>query len=179
MRVRYPAIVLAACSLAAPCAHAREAEIRLTWNEARTVIDHIEPRSRLHVWSGADGKTRSKGKLVAITETEVTIENRNGATSLDREHVHSIKVFPARTHAYGNRKTVAILSVPIACGSFLFTWAAVLGISDSDTITVPKILASIGGMLAVPVAVWQLARRADRGSIRIILKDTAAGRPAD
>lgn len=121
---------------------------------------------------------RIKGRLAGITDAGLSIEKRRGAMFVARSDVQSIKLFPSRTHNYGNRRTAAILSAPIAFGSFFGSWmlCVLAGGVNGDEIcndAGPVTLAS-GSMVAVPWAIWRLARRADRGSIRIIFDKTTA-----
>lgn len=165
--------LLTTCLLAMSQASARELAITLDWNDDRTVIDHIEPRSKTRVWTGADGRQRHKGRLGGITTTGLVVLKSKTATSLESADVHSIKVFPSKTHNRGNRRMIAVLSAPIACGSSFASWILCLiaGGPNGDELctNAGPVMLIFGSMIAVPWTLWRVARGADRGAIRIIL----------
>lgn len=166
-------VVLTTCLLAMSHATARAPAISLDWNDARTAIDHKEPRSKTRGWTGADGRQRHKGRLGGTTTTELGVLKPETVTSLKRGDVHSIKVFPSKTHNRGNRRVIAVLSAPIACGSSFASWILCLiagGPSGDELCTNARPVKLIfGSIIAVPWTLWRVARRADRGAIRIIL----------
>lgn len=170
-------IVIVAFLLLVPEARPRTVAIPLDWNEMRTVIDHADPRRKVRVWTGADGKKRIGGRLARISSTELEIDKGRESVSLKRREVHSIKLFPSKTHNRGHRRMVAIFSVPIAIGAFFGTMlSSVLVGGYPEGPGSGWAVYHVGAMLGVPWALWQLARKADRGSILIILnKGTATG----
>lgn len=167
---------IAACLAAQVPVWAGEISIRLKWDEARTVIAHIEPRSKVRTWTGTGGRTRVNGWLDRITDTGMTIRTRGGPVTVERARVHSIKVFPAKTHNMRNRKGMAIWIAPVAVGSYWLTLAAVWLTTGSDTIGADKVVPPALAAFAGPWTAWRLARRADRGSIRIVLDHGGKGK---
>ena len=164
------AIALAIGLLVAPPARAGTQMVRLGWDEMRTVVDHADPRRMVRVWVGAGGQERIKGRLAGITNAGLRIEKRQGSVSVRRGDIHSVKLFPRRTHNRGNRRAVAILSGPIVIGAFFGTMlSSVLVGGYPESPGAVWGVYHVGAMFAVPWAIWRLARRADRGSILIIL----------
>ena len=151
-------------------ASASTLEIRLNWEEVRTVLAHASVRPRVRVRTTDLPDRAIRARLTGITGKGLTLWRGREQVAVLREDVASVRVFPARTHIRRNRAIAVILAVPIGIGAYVGTivLAAVStgGIPEGGYKIGPS-LGFIAAGAAVPLLVYRKARNMDRGSILI------------
>ena len=165
--------LLAGCLISLSQAQAGTVVMELSWDEMQATVNDGDFFHKVQVQTSTDPRSRVKGLLTAITETDIAIRNQRGPVILGRSNVHSIRLVPRKTVNRKNRNRAAILAVPVGIGTTFGTWLggclAVGGCPEST----PKagLVGIVGAAVTVPYLIYRLAWRKDRGAVRIILKN--------
>ena len=158
---KHATVILSAFLLAPSQAHAAPLRLNLDWTEMRAVVRHADLSPKITVRTGADGKGRVKGRLVGVEEDGVVLKKSGKRISVRRDNVCMIRLMPAKGHKYRWRTVAGIAALPIGLGSYVLGFWPYGGTPEGHPLD--KTAVAVGHAIAIPVAVYQLARRADRG----------------
>ena len=164
-------LAITVCAYAYPPERAaREGRVvHATWSQIQTMIRSGSYRPVAIVRTGPDGKQRSKARLESpsikhVPESEegisISILPSKGSVPLPRSDVYSIRFTPIKNKAKW-RTPAALVAVPIGLGAYLLSFLPWGGIPESPD--VGKTGFALSAAVALPVAVYMLAQRADRG----------------
>ena len=180
-------LLAAALLLAVPAASAKTVSVEVPWEKARTII--AEGDFLPKIWVELHSSERLKGKLIEATGTGLRLvrlryetkiaksgsgrrqsarrfERQDTETLIERKEIRTIRLRPRKATRYKYRllgllgaiSAVAISAVAIPGGFFG---------------------GYLGGVLAWPVSYWfnKLGARADRGTVLIVLDESAPDSP--
>lgn len=170
------AIALAALALAASAwpARAEHVVVRLGWDGARTTLSNGHFRDKVRVWRHADASKPLRGKLVEVTQSGIKLARKRAETLIDRAEVRSIRVVPTKGRPKGHRIAAMIGAVPAGIGASLATLyvgcVAVDGCGEGGLSDRDGAVGIVAAGIALPVWIYMRARRADRGSILLVLE---------
>ena len=146
---------------------------RARWKETRALLAQPDYRPSLQIQLKSNKKM--KGTVSGTTAAGLKLKRRGSETFIERTQVHSIKLVPRKASGHRNRILALVGGVPAGLGAGLGVWrvgcAAVGGCGDPAN---PIGAAGFYAVLvAVPVIVYRIAARADRGALLIILDESA------
>ena len=148
--------------------------VKAGWKETRTTL--AQPDFRLKLQIQLKSNKKMKGVVSGITSAGLRLERNGSETFIERTEIHSIRLVPRKASSHRNRVLALVGGVPAGLGAALGTWhvgCAVVGGCGKP----PDPVGSAGFyavMVAVPVLLYRLAARADRGALLIILDESVA-----
>ena len=154
---------------------AKPVEVEMGWDDMRTAVNHSDFLPNARVRTGPDGSSQVKGRLGRITESGLTIVRNRRPTFFDRDEVHSVRLVPRKASTRRHRQAAAIAAPLIgagACSGFLVLTCWTANACMEGLSSPPRLAFHVGAlMIGVPYLVYRLAKRADRGSIVIVLQN--------
>ena len=156
--------------LAAIPASAKPTVITLEWSEFREMAEHIRFRKKVTVFTGAEGRDQIRMKLAGVSDSGITLAKKALRIAIDREDVHSVRMSPRWGNPLKWRLIAGALAFP------LWFVGMNLGLMIPDGIPAGRWYNSDHApqgftvSLALPMAVYLLAQRADRRNGAIIFK---------
>jgi hypothetical protein len=168
MMIRALLAVLAACLLPAPAARAESVTVRAVWDDLRMTVDHGEFLPEVTVRTGPSRSGQFKGKLVDVSDSGITLEQRRGSRFIKRADVRSVRLVPAKGYRRGWRNVAKIVALPVGFASF-FGGCLLLGGCGEAPWNAGEIATTFGMGVGVPYVIYQLARRADRRAAAVVV----------
>ena len=190
-----PALLVAAV-LAVPAASAETVVVQTGWGKARTMLAQGDYRPKIRV--ELQSSERLKGKLVGTTdaglrlmrlryETKITksgsgrrqsarrFERQDTETLIERKEIRTIRLRPRKTTRYKYRLIGVLAGIPAGFfGGFVGGVLACGGnIESSRCKGAAFITGFIATLIAVPYGFYKLGARADRGTVLIVLDESA------
>jgi len=146
---------------------------RARWKETRALLAQPDYRPSLQIQ--LKSSKNMKGTVSGTTTAGLKLKRRGSETFIERTQIRSIKLVPRKASGHRNRILALVGGVPAGLGAGLGVWragcAAVGGCGDPAN---PIGAAGFYAVLvAVPVIVYRIAARADRGALLIILDESA------
>ncbi len=146
---------------------------RARWKETRALL--AQPGYRPSLQIQLKSSKNMKGSVSGTTTAGLKLKRRGSETFIERTQIRSIKLVPRKASGHRNRILALVGGVPAGLGAGLGVWrvgcAAVGGCGDPAN---PIGAAGFYAVLvAVPVIVYRIAARADRGALLIILDESA------
>ena len=176
------ALLLAAALLAVPAASAKTVSVEVPWEKARTII--AEGDFLPKIWVELHSSERLKGKLIEATGTGLRLvrlryetkiaksgsgrrqsarrfERQDTETLIERKEIRTIRLRPRKTTRYKYRLLGLLGGIP------------------PGAISVGFFGGYLGSVLAWAVSYWfyKLGARADRGTVLIVLDESAPDAP--
>ena len=149
--------------------------VRAGWREASSMLAQPDFRPKLQIQLKSNNK-KVKGSVSEATTAGLRLERNGAETLVERAEIHSIRLVPRKASGRRNRILALVGGVPAGLGAALAAWyvgcTAVGGCGEP-----PDPVGSAGFyavMVAVPVMLYRLAARADRGELLIILDESVA-----
>ena len=146
---------------------------RARWKETRALLTQPDYRPSLQIQ--LKSSTNMKGTVSGTTTAGLKLKRKGSETFIERTQIRSIKLVPRKASGHRNRILALVGGVPAGLGAGLGVWrvgcAAVGGCGDP-----PNPIGAAGFyavLVAVPVIVYRIAARADRGALLIILDESA------
>lgn len=177
MRCNSLVVAFAVCLATTQPAFAKQVVMLSDWDEARSVMAHGDFLSKVRVWKKTGKQMQVKGRLLEVTSTGLRIALYRSETFIGQDELHWIRLVPRKGSSRRNRNLAAAFAAPAGIGACIVTYVfgclAVGGCKESGPSAV-GLVGIFGSMIAVPVALYRLGRRADRGSVLIVLRETAA-----
>ena len=148
--------------------------VRAGWKETSAMLAQPDFRPRLRIQLKSNKKMN--GAVSGTTTAGLRLEQKGAETFIERTEIHSIKLVPRKASGHRNRVLALAGGVPAGLGAGLGAWHVgctfVGGCGEP-----PDPVGSAGFyavMVAVPVMLYRLAARADRGALLIILDESVA-----
>ena len=143
---------------------ARPTILRLEWNEFQAVADNANFRQMVTVWTGPRGTGRVRGKLEAVTETELVLQKGMDQARINRLAVHSVRLSRKKGNPFRWRAVACIVLAPL--------WFAGMNVGLMIPGGIPEGRwwknrhAPQGWLMsiALPAGIYLLALRADKGN---------------
>ena len=159
---------------------ARTIVVRAGWRETCAILAQPEFRPNLQIQLKSN--QRMKGHVSGTTAAGLTLERNGTATLIERTAIHSIRLIPRKPRGHRYRMLALAGGVPAGLGAALGFWH--IGCSVAGGCDDPPHPAGSAGfyavLVAVPVLLYRLAARADRGAFLIVLDESVArGSPAE
>ena len=190
------ALLLVAALLAVPAASAKTVSVEVPWEKARTII--AEGDFRPKIWVELQSSERLKGKLIEATGTGLRLvrlryetkiaksgspsgrrqsarrfERQDTETLIERKEIRTIRLRPRKTTRTKYRLLGLLAGIPAGFGAGLFLGVVACG-GDLDTCNVAAAnTALFATLIAVPYWLYQRGARADRGTVLIVLDESA------
>lgn len=145
---------------------------RARWKEASALLAQPDYRPSLQIQ--LKSSKNMKGTVSGTTTAGLKLKRKGSETFIERTQIRSIKLVPRKASGHRNRILALVGGVPAGLGAGLGVWrvgcAAVGGCGDP-----PNPIGAAGFyavLVAVPVIVYRIAARADRGALLIILDES-------
>ena len=153
--------------------------LHLQWNELQVVAESENFRERVTVRTGQDGTGRVRGKLEAITDASLILQNRAGQTAIDRAAVHSVRLGRKRGNPFRMRIVGAALMFPMWFVGLHLGLSIPGGIPEGRWWKMSRTPQGLAASAALPAGIYWLTQRADRkaGSIIVELKRGKEAQP--
>ena len=193
-------LLAAALLLAVPAASAKTVSVEVPWEKARTIIAEGDFRPKIRV--ELQSSERLKGKLVGTTdaglrlvrlryETKIAksgngrrqsarrFERQDPETLIERKEIRTIRLRPRKTTRTKYRLLGLLAGIPAGFfGGFVGGVLACGGdIESSRCKDAAFITGFIATAIAVPYGFYKLGARADRGTVLIVLDESAPDAP--
>lgn len=153
---------------------AKTLTVRAGWEETSAILAQPDYRPTLQIRLKSNKKL--KGAVSGTTATGLTFERRGAETLIERTEIHSIKLVPRKASGHRNRVLALAGGIPAGLGASLGAWN--IGCSIVGGCEEPPNPVGAAGfyavLVAVPVLLYRLATRADRGALLIILDENVA-----
>ena len=196
------ALLLAAALLAVPAASAKTVSVEVPWEKARTIIAEGDFRPKIRV--ELQSSERLKGKLIEATGTGLRLvrlryetkiaksgspsgrrqsarrfERQDTETLIERKEIRTIRLRPRKTTRNKYRRLGLLAGIPAGFfGGFVGGVLACGGdIESSRCKDAAFITGFIATLIAVPYGFYKLGARADRGTVLIVLDESAPDSP--
>ena len=196
------ALLLVAALLAVPAASAKTVSVEVPWEKARTII--AEGDFRPKIWVELHSSERLKGKLIEATGTGLRLvrlryetkiaksgspsgrrqsarrfERQDTETLIERKEIRTIRLRPRKTTRYKYRLLGLMGGIPAGFfGGYVGGVLACGGdIESSRCKAAAFITGFIATLIAVPYWFYKLGARADRGTVLIVLDESAPDSP--
>lgn len=153
---------------------AKTVVVKAGWKETRSTL--AQPDFRLKLQIQLKSNRKMKGVVTGTTSAGLRLERKGSETFIERTEIHSIRLVPRKASSRRNRVLALAGGVPAGLGVALGTWhvgCAVAGGCGEP----PDPVGSAGFyvvLVTVPVLLYRLAARADRGALLIILDESVA-----
>ena len=168
------AVAMFVCSYGPMPLDARTIVLRAGWGETCAMLAQTEFRPNLQIQLKSN--QRMKGHVSGTTAAGLTLERNGTATLIERTAIHSIRLVPRKPRGRRHRVLAIAGGVPAGLGAALASWY--IGCSVAGGCDDPPHPAGSAGfyavLVAVPVLLYRLAARADRGAFLIILDESVA-----
>ena len=155
-------------------AQAEQVIVRLRWDEARTTLSHGHFRAKVRVWRKTDASKSIRGQLLEMTETGIKLARDGTETLIERAEVDSIRVVPTKGRPQRTRTAAIVAGVPAGIGASLATLylgcIAVGGCGEGGLSHRDGAVGIVAAGIALPAWMYIRARKADRGSVLLILE---------
>lgn len=145
---------------------------RARWKEASALLAQPDYRPSLQIQ--LKSSKNMKGTVSGTTTAGLKLKRKGSETFIERTQIRSIKLVPRKASGHRNRILALVGGVPAGLGAGLGVWrvgcATVGGCGDP-----PNPIGAAGFyavLVAVPVIVYRIAARADRGALLIILDES-------
>ena len=192
------ALLLVVALLAVPAASAKTVSVEVPWEKARTIIAEGDFRPKIRV--ELQSSERLKGKLIEATGTGLRLmrlryetliaksgsgrrqsarrfERQDTETLIERKEIRTIRLRPRKTTRNKYRRLGLLAGIPAGFGAGLFFGVVACG-RDLDTCNVAAAnTAFFATLIAVPYWLYQRGARADRGTVLIVLDESAPDAP--
>lgn len=170
-RIVSVAVAVAVCLIVAVPLHAKETVVHLSWHEVQVVVTQAAFLPRIRIRTKVHGQQPIRGQLLEVTGAGLRIARGNAERFLPRDRIHSFRLFPRKATHRSNRTVAAIAVVPVGFGTLLGTWALAskAGLASESGGGVGALV--VPAAFAVPYLIYRAARKADRGSLLIVLED--------
>ncbi len=188
--------LLCAVLLVTPAGLAKTVSVEVPWEKARTIM--AEGDFRPKIWVELQSSERLKGKLIEATGTGLRLvrlrhetkiaksgspggrrrsarfERQGSETLIAREDIRTIRLRPRKTTRYKYRLIGLLVGIPAGFGmGHLGGTVAGGGELDYRNGNPIFITAFIATLIAVPYWFYKLGARADRGTVLIVLDESA------
>ena len=196
------ALLLVAALLAVPAVSAKTVSVEVPWEKARTIIAEGDFRPKIRV--ELQSSERLRGKLIEATgmglrlvrlryETKIAksgsgrrqsarrFERQDTETLIERKEIRTIRLRPRKTTRYQYRLLGLLVGIPAGFfGGFVGGVFACGGnIESSSCKDAAFITGFIATLIAVPYWFYKLGARADRGTVLIVLDESASDSSRD
>ncbi len=162
--------LLCAVLLVTPAGLAKTVSVGVPWGKARTIIAEGDYRPKIRV--ELHSSERLKGKLAGTTDAGLRLVRRGTETSIAREDIRTIRLRPRKTTRYKYRLLGLMGGIPAGFfGGFFF--GAVASGGDIDRWGRSSDTAFFATLIAVPYWFYKRGARADRGTVLIVLDESA------
>ena len=193
-------LLAAALLLAVPAASAKAVSVEVPWEKARTIIAEGDFRPKIRV--ELHSSERLKGKLIEATGTGLRLvrlryetkiaksgsgrrqsarrfERQDTETLIERKEIRTIRLRPRKTTRNKYRLLGLLAGIPAGFfGGFVGGVLACGGdIESSRCKDAAFITGFIATAIAVPYGFYKLGARADRGTVLIVLDESAPDSP--
>ena len=153
---------------------AKTVVVKAGWKETRTTL--AQPDFRLKLQIQLKSNRKMKGIVTGTTGAGLRLERNGSETFIQRTEIHSIRLVPRKASSHRNRVLALAGGVPAGLGVALGAWHVGCAVAGgcgepSDPVGSAGFYAVL---VAVPVLLYKLAARADRGALLIILDDSVA-----
>ena len=159
---------------------ARTVVVRADWREASTMLAQTDFRPKLRIQLKSNKVI--KGSVCRITDAGLRLERNGAEVLIERAEIHSIRLVPRRAGSRRNRVLALAGGVPAGLGAALGLWHVGCAIAGGCG-EPPHPVGSAGFyalLVAVPVVLYRIAARADRGGLLIMLDESSGNlAPAD
>ena len=170
------ALLLAAALLAVPAASAKTVSVEVPWEKARTIIAEGDFRPKIRV--ELQSSERLKGKLAGTTDTGLRLKSRGTETSIAREEIRTIRLRPRKTARTKNRWLGLLAGIPAGYGTgILVAKTTICGGNLGECGVTAGYTVIIATLIAVSYGFYKLGARADRGTVLIVLDESAPDAP--
>ena len=190
------ALLLAAALLAVPAASAKTVSVEVPWEKARTII--AEGDFLPKIWVELHSSERLKGKLIEATGTGLRLvrlryetkiaksgsgrrqsarrfERQDTETLIERKEIRTIRLRPRKTTRTKYRLLGLLGGIPVGFFGGVVGAALACGgnIESSRCKDAARATGFIATLIAVPYGFYKLGARADRGTVLIVLDESA------
>ena len=151
---------------------AKTVVVKAGWKETRTTL--AQPDFRLKLRIQLKSNKKMKGIVTETTSSGLRLERNGSETFIQRTEIHSIRLVPRKASSHRNRVLALAGGIPAGLGVALGTWHVGCGVAGGCG-EPPDPVGSAGFyavLAAVPVLLYKLAARADRGALLIILDES-------
>ena len=153
---------------------AKTVVVKAGWKETRTTL--AQPDFRLKLQIQLKSNKKMKGIVTATTGAGLRLERNGSETFIQRTEIHSIRLVPRKASSHRNRVLALAGGLPAGLGVALGAWHVGCAVAGgcgepSDPVGSAGFYAIL---VAIPVLLYKLAARADRGALLIILDDSVA-----
>ena len=170
------ALLLAAALLAVPAASAETVVVQTGWGKARTMLAQGDFRPKIRV--ELHSSERLKGKLAGTTDTGLRLKSRGTETSIAREEIRTIRLRPRKTARTKNRRLGLLAGIPAGYGTgILVAKTTICGGNLGECGVTAGYTVIIATLTAVSYWFYKLGARADRGTVLIVLDESAPDSP--
>ena len=151
---------------------AKTIAVNAGWKETSAMLAQPDYRRTLQIQLKSNKKM--KGSVSGTTATGIKFERKGVETFIERTEIYSIKLVPRKASGTRNRALALAGGVPAGLGAGLGAWhvgCTLVGGCEEP----PNPVGAAGFyavLVAVPVMLYRLATRADRGALLIILDET-------
>ena len=169
-------LLVAALLLAVPAASAKTVSVEVPWGKARTMLAQGDYRPKIRV--ELHSSERLKGKLAGTTDTGLRLKSRGTETSIAREDIRTIRLRPRKTTRNKYRRLGLLAGIPAGYGTGILVAKTTIcggnlgecGVAAGYTVIIATL---------IPVSYWfyQRGARADRGTVLIVLDESAPDAP--
>ena len=157
--------------------NAKPIVLRAGWRETSTMLAQPDFRPKLQIQLKSNKKM--KGLVSGTTAAGLTLERNGRAILIDRTAIHSIRLVPRKNRGHRHRVLALAAGVPAGLGAALGSWYIGCNVAGGCE-EPPHPVGSAGFyavLVAVPVLLYRLAARADRGALLIVLDESVAQNP--
>ena len=153
---------------------ARTVTVRAGWKETSAMLARPDYRPTVQIRLKSNRKM--KGAVSETTVAGLRIQRKGAETFVERTEIRSVKLVPRKAGGHRNRALALAGGVPAGLGAGLGAWhigCAVVGGCEEP----PNPLGAAGFyavLVAIPVMLYRVATRADRGALLITLDESVA-----
>lgn len=170
--MRRALVLLTAALLAVAAGQAKTVVVRASWEKARAMLAGGEYRPKIRV--ELQSSERVKGEFIEATAEALRIAGKGYETRFVREDIRTIRLVPRKTGRFAYRLLGLLAGIPagVIAGRFL-ALACCVGEEAPVEGDGAGYITLIGTSIAIPYGLYQLGARADRGTVLIVLDDSA------
>lgn len=155
---------------AVPCAHAKKATVRASWDEATSIHESGDFTPSVQVF--LQSSERLQGRLAGMTPSGLRLQRKGSETVIARNDVRAIRFVSRKKAGRRNRLIALVAGVPAGFFGGAAVAARVSNICCDVRKLGPTELIMYGTRGGIQYALYKLGARADRGVLLVVLDES-------
>ncbi len=159
-------------------AQASTVRVSAGWDDLQTMLSHGDYRARVKIMLKSSKQT--SGILTGSTSAGLRLARNGREVVLDRDAIHAVRLVPRKARRSRGRNLAVIAAGPAGFGAGIGAVALCCrGVFDESRVTVLHWAVFLGAAAAVAHQLYRLGARSDRGSVLVVLTESADESPPD